>query len=106
MRILALEAYYGGSHRAFLDGWMAGSVHDWTLLTLPPNKWKWRMRHSAVTFAEQAAAQVEDGQRWEALFCTDMLNAAEFKGMMPAPLREMPLILYFHEQPVDLPRPA
>ncbi len=51
LRVLALEAYYGGSHKAFLDGWIADSRHDWTLLTLPDSKWKWRMRrldHSMI----------------------------------------------------------
>ncbi|MHC4927823.1 MAG: tRNA-queuosine alpha-mannosyltransferase domain-containing protein, partial [Planctomycetota bacterium] len=43
--ILVLESYYGGSHKAFLDGWLGRSEHDFTLLSLPPNKWKWRMRH-------------------------------------------------------------
>ncbi len=54
MNILALEPYYGGSHQALLDGWIAHSRHHWTLLTLPPHKWKWRMRHAAVTLAEKA----------------------------------------------------
>ena len=35
LKILALEPYYGGSHKAFLDGWIARSVHDWTLLSQP-----------------------------------------------------------------------
>ncbi|GAH62988.1 unnamed protein product, partial [marine sediment metagenome] len=43
MRILALEPYYGGSHEAFLTGWTRRSRHDWTLLTLHANHWKWRM---------------------------------------------------------------
>jgi hypothetical protein len=36
IRVLALEPYYRGSHRAFLDGWVERSRHEWTLLTLPP----------------------------------------------------------------------
>ena len=53
MKVLALEPYYGGSHKAFLDGWRAHSRHEWTILGLPAYKWKWRMRHAALTFAEQ-----------------------------------------------------
>ena len=56
MRILALEPYYGGSHRAFLDGWVAHSRHEWTVLELPAYKWKWRMRHAAITLADRVAA--------------------------------------------------
>ncbi|MCK4372451.1 MAG: DUF3524 domain-containing protein, partial [candidate division Zixibacteria bacterium] len=35
MKILALEPYYGGSHKAFLDGWSSRSRHEWTILKLP-----------------------------------------------------------------------
>ncbi|MHC5144613.1 MAG: tRNA-queuosine alpha-mannosyltransferase domain-containing protein, partial [Planctomycetota bacterium] len=70
---MTLEAYYGGSHKAFLDGWQAHSEHDFTLLSLPPSKWKWRMRHAAITFAQQVNKLVQAGETWDALFCSDML---------------------------------
>ena len=54
MRILALEPYYGGSHQAFLDGWIAHSQHEWTVVSLPAYHWKWRMRHAAITMARRA----------------------------------------------------
>ncbi len=103
LRILALEAYYGGSHRAFLDGWAVGSAHDWTLLTLPPNKWKWRMRHAAITFADQVAGRSRHGEAWDAIFCSDMLNLAEFKGLAPPAVRNLPAIVYFHENQLTYP---
>jgi len=53
MNILALEPYFGGSHEAFLAGWIDNSRHNFTLLTLPANKWKWRMRSAAVDFADK-----------------------------------------------------
>ena len=103
MKILALEPYYGGSHRAFLDGWRVVSRHDFTLLTLEPYKWKWRMRHSAITFADELGAMVADGQKWDVIFCSDMLNLAEFLSLAPAMLRELPTILYFHENQLTYP---
>ena len=33
MNILVLEPYYGGSHKAFLDGWSKHSHNQMTLLT-------------------------------------------------------------------------
>ena len=54
--VLLLESYYGGSHQAFLDGWISRSIHDWQLLSLPPNKWKWRMRHGPITVVEAIEA--------------------------------------------------
>lgn len=98
LRILALEPYYGGSHRAFLDGWIGHSRHDWTLETLPPAKWKWRMRHAAVTFAERT-----DDISCDRLFCSSMLNLAEFRGLSRGSAREVPAVVYFHENQLTYP---
>lgn len=103
MRVLALEPYYGGSHRAFLDGWVARSAHEFTVLDLPPRKWKWRMRHAAVTFAEQATERVAAGARFDVIFCSDMLNVAEFRGLCPPALAQLPLVVYFHENQFTYP---
>ena len=103
MKILALEPYYGGSHKAFLDGWMGRSRHDWTLLSLPASKWKWRMRHSAITMAGQVERAVSSGQGWDVLFCSDMLGLAEFIGMVPGAVRDLPRIVYFHENQLTYP---
>lgn len=103
MKLLALEPYFGGSHKAFLDGWRAHSRHDWTVLDLPPFKWKWRMRHAALTFADQVRERVAAGERWDALFCSDMLDLAAFLGLTPEIMRGMPSIAYFHENQLTYP---
>jgi len=101
MNILALEPYYGGSHRAFLDGWIAHSRHAWTCLTLPAHHWKWRMRHAAVTFAEEVAQHA--GQPFDVIFCSDMLNLATFRGLAPWPISLLPAVAYFHENQLTYP---
>jgi len=103
MNILALEPYYGGSHRAFIDRLSKVSKHNWTLLTLPAHKWKWRMRHSAITFAAQAAEITEKQQGWDLLFCSDMLNLAEFAALAPAGIARLPKVIYFHENQLTYP---
>ncbi|HPC97131.1 MAG TPA: DUF3524 domain-containing protein [Sedimentisphaerales bacterium] len=103
MRILALEPYYGGSHRAFLDGWSALSRHAWTVLTLPAYKWKWRMRHAAVTFAEEVRAHRPHRLSWDLLFCSDMLNLAEFRGLAQRDIADLPALMYFHENQLTYP---
>jgi glycosyltransferase involved in cell wall biosynthesis len=103
MRLLALEPYHGGSHKAFLDGWSAHSRHEWTVLGLPPFKWKWRMRHAPITFADQIARRVESGEAWDALLCSDMLNLPELRGLAPSPVRALPTVTYFHENQLTYP---
>lgn len=103
MKILALEPYHGGSHESFLEGWMAHSRHDWAALTLPPYKWKWRMRHAAVTFAGEVERRRAVGESWDRIFCSDMLNLAEFRGLAPAAVAALPTVLYFHENQINYP---
>ena len=103
MRILALEPYYGGSHKAFVDGWSSVSRHEWTLFELAGYKWKWRMRHSAITFADEVGRCVAEGQEWDLIFCSDMLNLAEFLGIAVQSVRKLPAILYFHENQLTYP---
>jgi glycosyltransferase involved in cell wall biosynthesis len=106
-RILALNSWHGGSHQAFLDGWSSHSRHEFTVLPLPAYKWKWRMRHSAVTFSEQLHDLSGDEEsarpQWDVLFCTDMLGLAEFRGLCPESVRQLPSIVYFHENQLTYP---
>jgi glycosyltransferase involved in cell wall biosynthesis len=103
MKILTLESYYGGSHKAFIDGLSQASRHQWTILTLPAHKWKWRMRHSAITFAGQVSNLLRNNQNWDMLFCSDMLNLAEFSSLVPVEIAELPKIIYFHENQLTYP---
>ena len=103
LRILAIEPYYGGSHQAFLDGWMAKSVHTWDTITLPPHSWKWRMRHAAIHAASQIQQLQADGKNWDIIFCSDMLNLAELKGLQSRLFSKATSVLYFHENQLTYP---
>lgn len=104
MRVLALEPYYGGSHRHFLDGWASRSRHRWTLCTLPASKWKWRMRHAALTFAGEVRDRAASGESWDVIFCSDMLGLAEFRGLALPDVRGLPAVVYFHENQLTYPK--
>ena len=121
MRILALEPYYGGSHRAVLDGLLGrlgemGWEHD--LLTLPARKWKWRMRGAAITMAEEAGAldaawraehpAGEQGRprptrRWDLVYASTFVNLAEFVALAGDAVAGIPRIVYFHENQLLYP---
>ena len=100
MRVLALNPFHIGSHKAFLEGWVASSRHDWTVLSLPGRNWKWRMRHAAITFAKQLT---DCDSAFDAIFTTDMLNVAEFRGLAKASIGQLPTIVYFHENQLTYP---
>lgn len=106
-RILALNPWHGGSHQAFLEEWIRHSQHEFTVLPLPPYKWKWRMRHSAVTFSRQLDEMLAGGSShqpaWDVLFCTDMLGLAEFRGLCPKAVHALPTVAYFHENQLTYP---
>lgn len=101
MHILAIDTYHGGSHRAFINNWIQHSRHRWTLLTLPAHHWKWRMRHAPIYFAEQLAAM--NTTDFDTLLVTDMLNLAEFRGLVREPIRRLPCFIYFHENQLMYP---
>lgn len=103
MRILVLEPYHGGSHKAFLEGWAQHSRHDWTVYDLPARKWKWRMRHAPLHFVERLESRVADGASWDIMFCSDMLNLAEFLGLAPPSVRRLARVAYFHENQLTYP---
>ena len=105
MKILGLEGYYGGSHKAFIDGWVGNSRHEWTLLTLPANKWKWRMRLSAPWLAIELAKRipVDASQEYSCILCSTFVDVAAFKGLAPSWVRDLSVLTYFHENQFAYP---
>lgn len=104
MRILFIEPYDGGSHRAFRLGLTAHSRHEIESLTLPARFWKWRMRGAAVWFADRlAAAGPSSGDAPDLILATDYLNVADLKGLLPPALARVPLLLYMHENQLTYP---
>ena len=61
------------------------------------------MRHSAITFAQQSADLVKKGKSWDILFCSDMLNLAEFVALAPKEIADLQRIIYFHENQLTYP---
>ncbi|MGB0716565.1 MAG: tRNA-queuosine alpha-mannosyltransferase domain-containing protein [Phycisphaerae bacterium] len=100
MKVLILEPYYGGSHRAFIDTFLRHTKHDCVLLTLPARKWKWRMRGAALWFAEQLAG---NAVRPDVIFTCDMLSVADLRALLPAGWQTIPVVCYFHENQLTYP---
>lgn len=61
------------------------------------------MRHGAITLSEQTKKLIEDGEKFDAVFCSDMLNLAEFLGLCGHELGDIPAVAYFHENQLTYP---
>ena len=98
MKVLAIEPYGARSHVAFLEGLAAASRHDWTLEVWPPRYWKWRMRTAALGVRDRVLEA-----RPDLLFVSDFLNLAELRAVLPPGLRDLPAVVYFHENQLTYP---
>lgn len=107
MRILVLEAYDGGSHKQFLDGLIGHSRHEYHRLGMPARKWKWRMRGSALWFAEHVRQMSpQELAEIEVILTSDMTAVADLRALLPAALRERPVVCFFHENQLTYPVPG
>ena len=117
-RLLVLEPYHGGSHRAVLRCLLPSLGYSHDVLTLPARKWKWRMRGAAITFADQVRlldaqwrADFPHGEpgregarsRWDHALASTFLNLAEFKGLAGEAVAGVPFVVYFHENQLVYP---
>ena len=101
MKILLIEPYYGGSHRAWADGYKRSSDHDITLLTMPAQFWKWRMQGAAVTLARLFD---EQGLCPDVILASDMFDLSTFLALTRNDTRSIPTALYFHETQLTYPQ--
>jgi glycosyltransferase involved in cell wall biosynthesis len=102
MKILVLEPYCGGSHQTFLAGLQARVPHDFTLLSLPARKWKWRMRLAAPYFAEHVRRRCIDGN-FDAVLCSSFVDVATLRSLLPHAIDNLPFFTYFHENQFAYP---
>ncbi|MBI5948674.1 MAG: DUF3524 domain-containing protein [Chloroflexi bacterium] len=100
-RVLFVEPFHGGSHRAFLDGLARHSRHEIVTLTLPEGEWRRRMRLGAQELAAAATSVTGD---FDALIATDMLDLPAFLALSRPRFAALPILLYMHENQFTYPR--
>ena len=106
MNILLLESFYTSSHKTWADGLVKYSAHNIRLLTQAGRHWKWRMHNAARVFAKEI---VELDESFDIILCTDLMNVAEFRGILAAMgspkswFNNIPIATYFHENQITYP---
>ena len=101
MRLLLVEPYYGGSHRAWADGYAATSAHDVTLVTHEAQFWKWRMHGAHTTLAAAVSEAVAEPP--DVVLASSMMNVAAFAGAARRAVGPAALAVYFHESQFTYP---
>ena len=102
-QIIALEPYFGGSHRIFLEGLQAHLNCTCRMLTLPAHGWKWRMRLAAPWFASELQRTLPTPPDNCCLLCSTFVDVATLKALLPVEWRDVPLASYFHENQFAYP---
>ena len=100
-KILLLSAYDAVSHQHWRKGLVAAfPEYEWTLLTLPPRHFAWRIRSNSLSWAYSERATLEQG--FDLIIATSMTDLSALKGMVPS-IANTPSLLYFHENQFDYP---
>ena len=99
-RLLIVEPYYGGSHKAFLDGLVSHIKADSRLFTLPARKWKMRMQLSAPWFVNCIRELPVHERFFDTVLCSTFVDVAVFRSLvnqLPGWNPHTRFCTYFHE---------
>jgi glycosyltransferase involved in cell wall biosynthesis len=98
LKIAAIETFYGGSHRVFIDGMIKHSRHKITLFTMPDKLWRYRIKLSASEIIQN----VDNLEEFDLIFVTSLCNISELKALLGPTCP--PVVLYVHENQHTYPK--
>ena len=98
MKIAALETWYGGSHKQWLDGLIKYSKHDYDLYSMKDTHWKWRMQGGSLELASQF---IKADKKTDLILASSMVDLSLFDSL--AKTQEIPKVIYFHENQFAYP---
>lgn len=95
-----------GSHRAWAEGFVAASGHDVRLVSLPGDRWRWRLRGGAVELVEPIERCVQDGWEPDVLLVSGLVDVAVLLGLMRSLFGRCAVAVYQHESQMLYPTPT
>ncbi len=101
MNILLLSAYDTLSHNYWSESLVAQfPEHQWTVLTLPPRHFNFRVRSNPLSWLGQHALELD--RPYALVVATSLVDIATLRGLVPA-LASTPLWVYCHENQFAYP---
>ena len=111
-RIILLNPYATGSHAQWARGMVrecplaaqrAGESAEFESYGLPGRHWKWRMSASALALVDQLHKAGAFERGIDRFIVTDMMDVGQFRSALPPSFRQVPIVLYFHENQLTFP---
>ena len=103
MQVLLVEPFYGGSHKAWADGYVAHSRHEVHLVTHSGESWRWRLRGGSLTLADEITRLVDEIGPPDVVLVSDMVNLPALLGFARRAIGTAPVAVYFHENQLLYP---
>ena len=103
MQVCLVESFYGGSHRAWADGYVNSSTHDVTLVTMPAENWRWRMRGAAVGLSERVGELYAGRPPPDLVLVSSLIDLALFRDLTHRHWGRPKTVLYMHENQLGYP---
>ena len=100
-QILLLSPYDAYSHQQWrLTLTTMFPEFDWTVLTLPPRYFAWRVRGNSLSWAMEQKTILQ--RQYDLLICTSLTDLSGLRGLLPS-LAKIPTLVYFHENQFAYP---
>lgn len=109
MRVLLVEPYFSGSHRAWAEGYLASSSHDISTITMDGQFWRWRLRGGHLELAKLVESEVRAHGPPDVVLATSMVNVPALLAHTRTALHDVPVVLFMHENQLtyfDASKPA
>lgn len=104
MSTLIVSAFYGGSHKQWLDDVKQHVLCDRRVqsLTLSAEQWKWRMLGGAATLARQFLSDASGGEV-ALIVCDGLIDLTTFLALTRSRTARARVLLYMHENQLTHP---
>lgn len=99
--VLLLSPYDAYSHQQWRQTLISMFPEfDWTVLTLPPRYFAWRVRGNSLSWAFEQREILD--RHYDLLICTSLTDLSGLRGLLPT-LATVPTLVYFHENQFAYP---